>query len=205
MKYYKCVNGAGWGAFEANKIYDENTKTEGGTTIRRIKERGLFGKDFEEVSYADYLKQEYDAGRISIDYIGHKLLNGDINLSDYFLIFSNKTNNMEELKLEKNKVIETYNNGCSEVKKTLEGLFGKETFKSYAVGNIFCNKYDELYLLAQTDAGKINLITLRNGNRYFDAVSVSNIDRITIEELLKLNSSFFTKFKFVANNYKDLK
>ena len=187
MKYYKCINGTGWSAFEANKIYDENTKTEGGTTIRRIKERGLFGKDFEEVSYADYLKQEYDAGRISIDYIGHKLLNGDIYLSAYFLIFSNKTNNMEELKLEKNKVIETYNNGCSEVKKTLEGLFGKEIFE---------NKYLDLSTI---NTHKLNNTCLcdNEGNYILTNASSGPYPK----KSLWLNDDYKWELLFTNNNY----
>ena len=115
---------------------------------------------------------------------------------------------MEELKLEKNKVIETYNNGCSEVKKTLEGLFGKEIFKSYSIGNIFQGisqeLHDKYYILAQVDQG-INLIGLSTGNRYSYSINVEEVDNITSRELIKFDEHFFTKFKFVANNYKDLK
>ena len=138
---------------------------------------------------------------------------GEIGFNGYVSLYSNiyynnnKTNNMEELKLEKNKVIETYNNGCSEVKKTLEGLFGKETFKSYSIGNIFegtQKSWSKYYILAQVDQG-INLIGLSTGNRYSDSINVEEVDNITSRELIKFDEHFFTKFKFVANNYKDLK
>ena len=207
MKYYKCVNGEGWPSFKENEIYKESVATKGGVTLKYIKERGYYKEDFEEVSYVDYLKQEYEAGRIDRDCLNCEVNNRKISVWEYLKIISkNKTNNMEELKLEKNKVIETYNNGCSEVKKTLEGLFGKETFKSYRLGNIF--KLDPpayYYILSQVDEKRINLIGLNSGNRYEDSIEVENIHNITSKDLIRLDEDFFTKFKFVANNYKALK
>ena len=208
MKYYKCICGNGWGNhFKENEIYKESVATKGGVTLKYIKERGYYKEDFEEVSYADYLKQEYDAGRITKVDLYRALYNTALGYNEFISIISNnKANNMEELKLEKNKVIETYNNRCSEVKKTLEELFGKETFKSYRLGNIFeLNSPAYYYILTQVDEKRINLIGLNSGNRYEDSIEVEDIYNITSKDLIRLDEDFFTKFKFVANNYKDLK
>lgn len=40
-----------------------------------------------------------------------------------------KLTTMEKLEIKKEKAIEVYNNSCPDVKKVIEGLFGKETFE----------------------------------------------------------------------------
>lgn len=41
-------------------------------------------------------------------------------------------------------------------------------------------------ILAQTNAGKVNFISLDDGNRFFTEVSVQNVNKITEEEFQKL-------------------
>ena len=54
---------------------------------------------------------------------------------------------MEKLELDKEKVIKAYNEGCSDVKKVLENMFGKEIFKE--------DKYFDLRALGRYEDYKI--------------------------------------------------
>ena len=96
---------------------------------------------------------------------------------------------MEKLELDKEKVIKAYNEGCFDVKKVLENMFGKETFQQqiYKAGQKFIHKSSGgKYILAQTDAAYINFISLTDGNRYTVPIKVRNAYNITRNELEKL-------------------
>ena len=97
MKYYKILKG-NWGHYKIGTIYPEDyTDSYGYNPSYHY----TFHKDkMKEVSYADYLKQEYDAGRISFDIIYEEYSRGKIGFNGYVAIYSNiyynnnKTNNM---------------------------------------------------------------------------------------------------------------
>ena len=104
---------------------------------------------------------------------------------------------MKELKLDKEKVIKAYNEGCYNVKKVLENMFGKEIFQQevYKAGQKFQHKrHGWRYILAQIDARYINFINLNDGNRYTDQIKVSNAYNISREELERLFSDCTDSF-----------
>ena len=75
MKYYKILKG-NWSEYEIGRIYpDSHTNTLGRSPSYYYLK---YSDKMEEVSYADYLKQEYDAGRISFDIIYEEYSRGKI-------------------------------------------------------------------------------------------------------------------------------
>jgi hypothetical protein len=69
----------------------------------------------------------------------------------------------------------------------------KET--TYSIGQILTEESDdkEQFLIAQVDVGKVCLISLVTGNRWFDPIAVKSTRAITQEELKKMSGDL--KFK----------
>lgn len=59
-----------------------------------------------------------------------------------------------------------------------------------SIGMIFEVSGDDLYLLAQVNAGQVTFIGLNDGNRYIDPIKVNNAYRITKSEWEKLVEAF---------------
>ena len=91
-----------------------------------------------------------------------------------------------------------YDEGCSDVKKVLENLhpdyFEKE--ETYKQGDRLMYDGDE-YIVASCESDKVVAISLRNGNRYCNPVTVDDDEAITIEEMNKILSGDFKAFKKV--------
>ncbi len=70
--------------------------------------------------------------------------------------------------------------------------------ETYQIGDIFSlDSGFSFYILSQVGEYKVNLINLRDGNRYTNEILVKNILNITKEEVKKL----FCGDKFLRINY----
>ena len=54
--------------------------------------------------------------------------------------------------------------------------------KTYKTGDWFVDSINKLWLLAQTDSGRVALIALADGNRFASEVKVKDVYHITEEE-----------------------
>lgn len=142
---------------------------------------------------------------ISIDLIQEYLQKGYIKLSDYLTTLANiKNKNMSEnLKITKERVKETIKK-YPHSKEILEELFPEVKEKFYNIGMRFketlyyneTSKEGNEVILAQTNAGKVNFINLKDGNRFFEEVSVQNVYKITKEELHELIDQDILKYNW---------
>lgn len=67
--------------------------------------------------------------------------------------------------------------------------------KTYSIGQRFSSKGHGEVILAQVDYRKCSFVSLEDGNRFTDPVSVKDINRITAEEFKQLQGST-GEFKF---------
>lgn len=86
-------------------------------------------------------------------------------------------------------------------KETLKVLFPEFFEEVYKTGQFF-NRYSEIYILAQVDSGKkCALISLRDGNRFSEAVKVDAVKEITPSEFksIKGNDRAFTEVNILTS------
>lgn len=66
---------------------------------------------------------------------------------------------------------------------------------TYRIGQRFVGKddkyYEEIYILAASEATKVLLISLESGNRWLDAISVKDVYKITEEEFKRISDNQF--------------
>lgn len=93
-----------------------------------------------------------------------------------------------------------YETPATETKKVV--VFGKPYKtepKTYTIGDMFItsrglqNKSNDapIYLLAQTEQNKVQLINMKTGNRYFCAYLVCNLEGITEEEFKSIAGRYY--------------
>lgn len=96
-----------------------------------------------------------------------------------------------KLEIEKERVLAAAKK-CSIAKGVLSEIF-PEVFKEgqlFKIGDIFsiesAPELQEFYMLSQTEAYKVALVNLREGNRYEDPIKVKDVAHITLEELKQI-------------------
>lgn len=67
--------------------------------------------------------------------------------------------------------------------------------KSYPRGQMFIDTYDKsLYLLSRTTNKKMNLFSIKGGNRWQDSIDVASDEFITENELNQFTTNFLKRF-----------
>jgi hypothetical protein len=103
----------------------------------------------------------------------------------------------EEYKVSSEFILEAFNAACNEWKDKIRNEFPDLFPRTYKRGDRFIRLGEREFILVSIDSrNKVLLISLENGNRWFDAVTVEDDECITDEEMNKITCRFNWKTEF---------